>query len=744
MLKVTFRYDDKGQRMEKINYQTGLHTWYINDAGGQVVRIYEAPQPPTGGVPPAAGWDGLTPPVGGWGAVETPLYGMSRVGIWQQTYDKMQPNGYTTTQGVAFADYIYEAKDHLGNVRVTYRGNNEQAEQTYQTMDLEHENAQSWEQDHNDLRNFSNSNAWRSYQQAHDGKFSLKISPVPQQPQPQPQKVAQFRLPVRKGERWTATVWAKWGMKNESPPAPEGGVRSPQLKSPQRGVKSPPAPKGGVTSLRKTPLWGGGLLGLAVSTPLFLPQGENQGLSFNVLAAVPLAVQLTKSLRLAKSQRLSKFGHNLSGGSQPPDRSDFKPETPPFVTESVEAYLLVELLNEKGEVINPAYRKYFVTSQGDFEQIGNANEETIDFGDECTQTGFLRFSLVNEHDQQPAYFDAFEIVHKPNTEKLTVTSWTDYYPFGKVAKTACSGAGAYRYGYQGEFAEKDGETDWNSFELRQYDSDVARWLSVDPYYQHFSPYLSMGNNPVSNVDANGGFWQEFGNWLSGKGWMSHEAYAFSQANTDASYEWIGSRFSGYGEFTQGYSEGEGSGVLATRFQAINDFGNNAAFESFAGIAANQISFWNYVGQLDPQETTRIMADAMTDAFAFTPLWWLGAAKAGYGAWTGRNPVREFMGSTDANNQEDKIDQFAGNYPGTVTGVYETYGLVHRPVRLYGETSSVAKGVTTFGYVGGGIGVSKTLFDGFADKENNPYEGIFWQSRYNAFKNVFNAAFTPTY
>ncbi len=493
VLKVTFRYDDKGQRMEKINYQTGLHTWYINDAGGQVVRIYEkqAQSPLT--------------PEGGKIKDETPLYGMSRVGIWQQTYDKPQPNAYSPVQGVAFADYIYEAKDHLGNVRVTYRSNNEQAEQTYQTMDLEHENAQSWEQDHNDLRNFSNSNAWRSYAQKHDGKFSLKISPVPQQPQPQPQKVAQFRLPVRKGERWTATVWAKWGRQNESPPAPEGGVRSPQLKSPQRGVKSPPAPKGGVTSLRKTPLWGGGLLGLAVSTPLFLPQGENQGLSFNVLAAVPLAVQLTKSLRLAKSQRLSKFGHNLSGGSQPPDRSDFKPETPPFVTESVEAYLLVELLNEKGEVINPAYRKYFVTSQDDFTKIGSEDNEPIDFGDECTQTGFLRFSLVNEHEQQPAYFDAFEIVHKPNAEKLTVTSWTDYYPFGKVAKTACSGAGAYRYGYQGEFAEKDGETDWNSFELRQYDSDIARWLSVDPYGQYWSPYVAMGNDPGNQVDADGGW-----------------------------------------------------------------------------------------------------------------------------------------------------------------------------------------------------------------------------------------------
>jgi hypothetical protein len=78
---------------------------------------------------------------------------------------------------------------------------------------------------------------------------------------------------------------------------------------------------------------------------------------------------------------------------------------------------------------------------------------------------------VNENETQPAYFDDFEIRHKPNPQKLTVSSWAEYYAFGKVAKASCSGAGAYRYGYQGEFAEK--EEEWNSFELRQYDSEVA-------------------------------------------------------------------------------------------------------------------------------------------------------------------------------------------------------------------------------------------------------------------------------
>ena len=132
------------------------------------------------------------------------------------------------------------------------------------------------------------------------------------------------------------------------------------------------------------------------------------------------------------------------------------------------------------------------------------NEETINFGNECEQAGFLRLSLVNDS-KNTVYFDNFEITHKPNKEKLSVLSWSEYYAFGKVTKASCPSSGSYRYGYQGEFAEKDGETDWNSFELRQYDSEIGRWLSTDPYGQYWSPYVGMGNDPSNQVDADGGW-----------------------------------------------------------------------------------------------------------------------------------------------------------------------------------------------------------------------------------------------
>jgi RHS repeat-associated protein len=129
-------------------------------------------------------------------------------------------------------------------------------------------------------------------------------------------------------------------------------------------------------------------------------------------------------------------------------------------------------------------------------------------GEDCRQAGFLRLSLVNDSDNT-VYFDDFEITHRSGDEKLSVTSWTDYYPYGKVAKTSCPSNGAYRYGYQGEFAEKDGETDWNSFELRQYDSEIGRFTTTDPMGEFWSSYVGMGNDPVNLTDPTGGVTDDF-------------------------------------------------------------------------------------------------------------------------------------------------------------------------------------------------------------------------------------------
>jgi len=90
-----------------------------------------------------------------------------------------------------------------------------------------------------------------------------------------------------------------------------------------------------------------------------------------------------------------------------------------------------------------------------------------------------------------------------STTPEEVTYFADYYPFGEVMQEGVVGQKG-RYGYQGDFAEKDEETGWNHFELREYDAAVGRWLSVDPYGEFYSPYNGMGNDPINRWDPTGG------------------------------------------------------------------------------------------------------------------------------------------------------------------------------------------------------------------------------------------------
>jgi len=66
------------------------------------------------------------------------------------------------------------------------------------------------------------------------------------------------------------------------------------------------------------------------------------------------------------------------------------------------------------------------------------------------------------------------------------------------------GTNDYRYEYQGQNSEKDGETGWNNFLLRMYNSRIGRWFQYDPKGQFSSPYIGMGNDPISHVDPDGG------------------------------------------------------------------------------------------------------------------------------------------------------------------------------------------------------------------------------------------------
>jgi len=117
------------------------------------------------------------------------------------------------------------------------------------------------------------------------------------------------------------------------------------------------------------------------------------------------------------------------------------------------------------------------------------------------QKGYIYIWVSNESENTKVWFDDLKVTHRSRR----VTQATDYYAYGSVLREQKTPEElTYRYKYQGQYAEKDEETGWNHFELREYDAVVGRWHIPDPYREFWSPYVAFGNNPVNIVDPRGG------------------------------------------------------------------------------------------------------------------------------------------------------------------------------------------------------------------------------------------------
>lgn len=121
--------------------------------------------------------------------------------------------------------------------------------------------------------------------------------------------------------------------------------------------------------------------------------------------------------------------------------------------------------------------------------------------------GTIQFS-VQSYNATPVYFD--DLLAKLTTSPIVqenhfyaygqrlLGNYSDYFSWER------QGFRKYRHGYQGQFATVDDESGYDAFELRDYDSRIGRWLSVDPKRQFPNPYIGMGNNPAALIDADGG------------------------------------------------------------------------------------------------------------------------------------------------------------------------------------------------------------------------------------------------
>jgi RHS repeat-associated protein len=105
------------------------------------------------------------------------------------------------------------------------------------------------------------------------------------------------------------------------------------------------------------------------------------------------------------------------------------------------------------------------------------------------------------------WFDDLKVTFTTgNVEAPDQLNMATYYPHGSVMPGMnYSSSYAYKYGYQGQFAEMDNESNENFFELRNYDPLLGRFNTTDPYDQYFSPYMAMDNSHPNSVDPDGGW-----------------------------------------------------------------------------------------------------------------------------------------------------------------------------------------------------------------------------------------------
>lgn len=137
-------------------------------------------------------------------------------------------------------------------------------------------------------------------------------------------------------------------------------------------------------------------------------------------------------------------------------------------------------------------------------------------------------------------------------------------------------------------------------------------MTTDPAGQYYSPYLAMGNNRISGVDPDGGFFQELKNFILHGKFISNSGLDFLNNNPTATYDnWVGSLTKGYAKLSN--VEGDCTVSIITS-NGVDDFN----FKGFASFQIETLSaLWN-------SDAARILVpDALSIGVGFNGIFGVG-------------------------------------------------------------------------------------------------------------------------
>jgi RHS repeat-associated protein len=435
-LKVEFIYDDRGFRLAKKDMETNVTTWYIRDASGNVLSIFEEES-------------------GNLNQTEVPIYGAGKLGTY-----------YPQQEGAA----VYELSDHLGNVRALVRDN------VTEYMATLEDNGQA-----------SLANPRVSEMQYFQNLFETGQTDVHMN----------HTLPVPGVEETPdKSSYLFW----------QSGVAGMDASSRSIGpgivLKVNAGDKIDMESWvryeRKT--------SYARNIDILL-LSQLLGASFGGTGALEGVPQATNAFQDALQ---------LAGFAE-----DGDDDARPF------AYLNYIIFSADLIMIDAGWQRVPEDAgfyPGEEAIAGMHRKVSFETPVAVPQNGYIYVWVSNEGENTKVWFDDLKVTHSGSF----VTQATDYGVWGDVLREQKTEETTYRFGYQGEYAERDEETGWNHFELREYDPVIGRWTATDPAGQFWSPYNGMGNNPVNGVDPDGSTWywnpgtNEF-RWLTG--WAAFKAWA---------------------------------------------------------------------------------------------------------------------------------------------------------------------------------------------------------------------------
>ncbi|MCC3157863.1 hypothetical protein LJ737_11490 [Hymenobacter sp. 15J16-1T3B] len=238
------------------------------------------------------------------------------------------------------------------------------------------------------------------------------------------------------------------------------------------------------------------------------------------------------------------------------------------------------LRDENGDIVDEQYE--YAT---DFDKW-----EYLRLGVRIKQKGTLEVSVVNHQEKNDpdddAYFDDITVEHTGGM----IVQEQHQYAFGSpiVGLNYSTEAPLYRHGFQGHVAEHDPESNWDSFEYRQYSARLGRWLSPDRENNFFSPYVGMANNPVKFGDPDG---RDVIVLLApnAAGYAGHAAILVSHRNAKGEidgwqfYSKEGGRYGAFGKTKK-------SPVGGTIYRTLEDWAKDAEFSHMYDAAEDEFKY----------------------------------------------------------------------------------------------------------------------------------------------------------